>query len=723
MNAQPYRYLRTKLDRVAPTSRLGKFTLYLFVVDLFLYVLQKSLQLAAPSAATASGLNGWVVLLTGALIVLGTILFLRWFRYTVMWPLRNRLIVTYVFIGVIPVLLVVAMALGTAYLFSGQFATYLVTSDLQSELKSLSAFNSSVKVELAGSLRRGRAAPGTFEGFRPDDPRLARVRITAWYRGKELPIHEPPGTKPVEPPAWAQQDFTGVVLDNDALYLRAVDSVPVGDNKLVVISGTPLDRAQLERLATETGEITIYLTNPATKQASGNTNQLPIEVGEESAAPAGKRPSVRAERRASGSITSVSGGRLAESGSMLDRKIQFAAPFQVVRWDTGKNTSPSAILYVSTRVSLLYARLFARVGQFGRVVEAVLAGIAIFFAVIELLAFVIGIGLTRTITRSVAELYRATQHINRGDLKHRIAVRSRDQLAALEGSFNSMTESLQKLIAEQKEKERLESELAIAQEVQAQLFPKGTSDLESLEVHGICQPARTVSGDYYDFLPLGPDRLGIAVGDISGKGISAALLMATVHSAVRAYEFGRVPVTAGHLVVAGADGPTHSFAVRSAAPEAEFSPANVLSLLNRQLYRSTPAEKYATMFLGIYDGHARTLTYSNAGHLPPVIIGDDGGVRRLDTPGLVIGLFDSQGYEERNVELRVGDILLAFSDGITEPENEFGEFGEARLIDIVRQNRHLALARVSELVTAAVADWIGANEQPDDVTLVLARAR
>jgi len=104
-------------------------------------------------------------------------------------------------------------------------------------------------------------------------------------------------------------------------------------------------------------------------------------------------------------------------------------------------------------------------------------------------------------------------------------------------------------------------------------------------------------------------------------------------------------------------------------------------------------------------------------------MGQDGSLRRLDTPGLVIGLFDHQTYEAHTIELRPGDIFLAFSDGVTEPENEFGEFGEERLIEMVRDLRHLPLARISELVAAAVSDWIGSAEQPDDVTLVLARVR
>jgi len=129
------------------------------------------------------------------------------------------------------------------------------------------------------------------------------------------------------------------------------------------------------------------------------------------------------------------------------------------------------------------------------------------------------------------------------------------------------------------------------------------------------------------------------------------------------------------------------------------------------------------LFLGIYDGLNRRLTYANGGHLPPILMGGDGAIRRLDVGGTVVGLFDSMSYEESSIQLKSGELFLGYSDGVTEPENDFGEFGEGRLIDLLRENRHLPLAKISEIVTAAVDDWIGAREQPDDVTLVLARAR
>jgi sigma-B regulation protein RsbU (phosphoserine phosphatase) len=416
----------------------------------------------------------------------------------------------------------------------------------------------------------------------------------------------------------------------------------------------------------------------------------------------------------------ATGGKLAPARFRGDFIVIFGAPFQGRDWADGAN-HPNAIA-VRTRPSLLYDRLFSVSSDFAPQVLRLLGFLAILFGIIVLIALLIGMRITRTITGAIHKLYRATQHVNRGDFSHRISVTSKDQLAALESSFNSMTESVERLLIEQKQKERLENELAIAQEVQNQLFPRSATGLASLELNGICRPARTVSGDYYDFIPFGNEQLVLAVGDISGKGISAALLMATIHSAVRAYEFGRVAQPL-ELAAAGSMAPGQSYADSSPGSDSSnHSTAEVMWLLNRHLYRSTPMEKYATMFLGLYDGRSRTLSYSNAGHLPPLLLDARGNVRRLEHGGTVIGLFEDVRYDEARVEMHPGEIFVAFSDGITEPENEFGEFGEERLIELIQENHDLPLARISEIVTTAVQDWIGGAEQPDDVTLVLARA-
>jgi phosphoserine phosphatase RsbU/P len=489
------------------------------------------------------------------------------------------------------------------------------------------------------------------------------------------------------------QPFKEIVRDKGELYLRVASVFAVGRDTLTVVTSEPLDKELVGDIATNLGEITLY--------AEGYRSEPTFTVG-----------------------------KLPMPSSVMDREISFGTPLRVVNWETGENeiigTPTSPVVKVRTMPSVLYGHLFASLEDFAKGIEIILVAVLIFFTVIVFVALFIGTRMTGTVTAAVAELYDATKHVDRGDFSHRIPVKSADQLAQLSLSFNSMTESIEKLIQEQKEKQRLEGELAIAQEVQAQLFPRQVTELESLEVHGFCRPARTVSGDYYDFLTASSHKLILAVGDISGKGISAALLMATIHSAVRAYSveslpqvrepMAREPVAVG--AVAGAS------RIMAAWPEGiEISPGALLGLLNHQLYESTPPEKYATLFLGIYDGRSHRLTYSNGGHLPPILIGRDGGVRRLEAGGTVVGLFDSVIYDEGAVEMHPGEIFLAYSDGVTEPENEFGEFGEERLIDLVSANRNFPLVQISQTVTSAVDDWIGDNEQPDDITLVLARAR
>jgi phosphoserine phosphatase RsbU/P len=718
-----YRYIRLRLSEagVLPRSRVARIAWYLLGIDIALFALQELLGIFKVSYAQSLG--GWVSVLSFAAIGLFVFLGFRWLRSKLLWRLRNRLIVTYMFIGVIPVALLVTMASITIYLFAGQFANFVVTSDLSSRLRSLQAVNAAIANELAARIVRGQPPTAeSLEGLKRNDPSFAPREICAWENGKLLALWG--GTKGApafDIPSFLGPHFSAIVGDRGGLYLRSASVLNSNSRKLVVISSEQLDRNLLDKTAADLGEIALYAANfeqrPMPIQASPgpdkSEDQYSVNISES------KNGLVVGTGQEELHLMFVA-GHLPEASGAFDRVITFGTPLPVIEWATGQQKKVGALLRVETRPSMLYARLFATFGDFVRGVELILFVVAITFSIIELLALFIGTRLTRSVTGAVAHLYQATKHINRGEFSHRIPVKSSDQLAALANSFNSMTASIEKLIEEQKAKQRLEHELAIAQEVQAMLFPQQISQLPSLEVHGFCRPARTVSGDYYDFLTVNPNRLILAVGDISGKGISAALLMATIHSAVRAYSIEGIPVLRETVAVGQSTSSAMGF---SDLRGLEVSPSAMLSLLNHQLYQSTPMEKYATLFLGMYEARDRTLTYSNGGHLPPIILGGDGSLRRLDRGGTVVGLFEQVSYDEATVQLHRGETFLAYSDGVTEPENDFGEFGEQRLIELVQENRHLPLARISEIVTAAVDDWIGANEQPDDVTLVLARAR
>jgi sigma-B regulation protein RsbU (phosphoserine phosphatase) len=735
-----------------PQGWIARGACYSLALALLLLVLEMVLSLVAPAATR--GLGGWIKFLIFDAALLFSIVAFRVLKRKILWRLRNRLIVTYVFIGVIPAVLLVAMSLIAIYLFAGQFASFVVTSEINSQLRSMQAVNAAVGNELAARIEKGEAPTAeSLEGLRKRDRTWARRRVGAWHGARVLvQSSSAQNPSPISFPeffnkngnAFAKeirdgQPFKEIVREEGELYLRVASVFQVGQEQLTVVTGEPLDQNLVAEIATNLGEITLYAAGISLDEKRPRV--LKQSSGKESTQNSGSPTSLTVKPETNNNAVvinednqdiSVKGkdevlrptftvGALPAAASAMDREITFGTPLPVVDWKTGDMERAGALVKVRTRPSVLYNHLFAALGDIARGIEYILLGVLIFFAIIELVALIIGTRMTRTVTGAVAQLYDATKNVDRGDFSHRIPVKSSDQLAQLSLSFNSMTESIEKLIQEQKEKQRLEGELAIAQEVQAQLFPRQVSELESLEVHGFCRPARTVSGDYYDFLTASSHKLILAVGDISGKGISAALLMATIHSAVRAYSVEslpqmREPVAVGAVAGAGR--------VMAAWPEGiEVSPGALLGLLNHQLYESTPPEKYATLFLAIYDGRSHQLTYSNGGHLPPILIGEDGAMRRLEAGGTVVGLFDNMTYDEGSVQMHPGEIFVAYSDGVTEPENEFGEFGEDRLIDLVSTNRHLPLIQISQSVTSAVEDWIGDNEQPDDITLVLARPR
>jgi phosphoserine phosphatase RsbU/P len=665
--------IREKLSPFAQT-RLARFTAYLGGVELVLVVL-RSIMVVAGAASVAGPLGGWISFLGLVLAVLVIALALRWFRDRVMWSVRNRLIVTYLFIGGVPVTLVLILAVGTGYLAAEHLATFIAISEMQAQEQRLGAANAAAAEEI---VRRHTTAERI----------MANDTI---FPSRSIMILPPAST-----PKWLKDGFTGLVSDSGKLYLRAANSISTPEGPALAVSSVAFDQKFLGKIAANLGVLT-------------------CERIDRNVSPTGKITTEVEARQ------TLSAGSLPPAKSSFDQEFPFGGLIQVIDWNSGeKEKLESRFLAGSTRPSAIVSYLGRSIGVWTGLIGVFLLGVAVAFTVVILIALLIGVRLTRTLTYSVANLYRATEHINRGDFNHRIQVRHKDQLGALQTAFNSMTESLQKLILEQKEKERLQSELEIAHEVQSQLFPQAACGTRTLEVYGACRPARIVSGDYYDFLSYSPAQVGIAVGDISGKGISAALLMATIHSAIRAYQQEQA-MEAGVASAYGTGGTGPALLSTSASRIARPSPAETLWLLNRHLYQSTTPEKYATLFLGVYDDESRRLTYSNAGHLPPIILAQDGSTRRLDVGGTVVGLFDYVEYEKQTVELYPGDLFIAFSDGMTEPENEYGEFGEERLVETIATYRDLPLERICEHAVAAVQDWIGSNEQPDDVTLVLAR--
>jgi len=697
-------------------------------------------------------LLGWMQVLVGmALIALAVPLAWRLVQQHLLWSLRNKLILTYLLIGLAPVVLFVTLVTISSYIAAGQFSIHLADSRMRQELDQIAQENANKSQQIVRFMRtrEGSAWSGTAEPAQAAEtlPNALRARLhpqtSIFFNGAPIPAMSistagpapSAGAKtPLGLPAWAAdlpgKEFRGLVLDGEDLYLVAIDQRHVPDGGLVsVITSLPVDTALLDVVAKDLGRV--HLAGViASGGSSPGEGSVPETVSSSSAKSNGGRVRGNVLRG-----SSVYGGTEPFAINMGDFRVSFFSTLETKDWDTGELAKFPAAIEVHSRPSLLYRQLFgqALTGGYVNIYINFLVVLSIVFLLIEVLALWMARRLSGSITTSVQELYAATQRVDRGDFIHRISAAQtgqQDQLGELARSFNRMTGSLERLLVEQHEKERLQSELTIAQEVQANLFPHRVHNLPTLELHGICRPARSVSGDYYDFLIFrhadGADGtrgresgVGIALGDISGKGISAALLMATLHSAVRAYRLASEDLVFSDTSAAGL------FVSREGrggdGGKLFESPGRILSMLNRHLYRSTQPEKYATLFLAHYDADTAQLIYSNAGHLPPLVLGRDGKVRRLDCGGTVVGLMDGMRYEEGTIQMESGDLMVAYSDGITEPENDFGEFGETRLMEVVARYSDQPLHVISAQVLLALDAWIGAEEQPDDITLVLAR--
>jgi sigma-B regulation protein RsbU (phosphoserine phosphatase) len=690
---------RDRLRRILrPRTKWGRVTLWTGGLSVFLIALRWLT--GSPSEPKVSG---WATFFIIIFAFCALKLTFRWARLKVMWRLRHRLIVAYVFAGIIPILLLMLIAGVASYLCAWQFASYIATSDLESTLQHLDASNNALAAQLrtlerAGNLNEQSA--GEFTAVSGEN--FPQRTVTVWQGKNGFLLSadgKPLKTPPLQVPDSIKGNFAGFVLDGGSLHLRAVKRYDEGGLTLMTISNVPITRELLRSASSRLGTVSL--------RPLDQHGQIQIST----------------EKKESAASNVVETGRISPALNRFDQTFHVFSAFNAVDWKTGD--SQIAAISIVTRPSMLLSTLFAALGDEAKVLWYIVLTIALLFGLMELAALYVGIRISRSITLAVSELYDATQHVNRGDLTHRIQIRKRDQMASLEESFNSMTDSLVKLVAEQQQKQRLESELALAYEVQDLLFPHQSTELASLETYGVCRPARSVSGDYYDFIPLSGDGLVLAVGDISGKGISAALLMATVHAYVRAYS--QVSERKAPLAAPGGGAfSKEDCRVRyggNGADQLQLSPAMMMAALNNQLFRSTPPEKYATMFLGCYDAAMRQLRYCDAGHLPPVVLNGNGKVSRLEISGTVAGLFDGVAYDEFTLAMQPGDLFVAFSDGVTEPENDSGEFGEERLIALLQEHRKQPLSQIGSFITEAVAEWIGDAEQPDDVTVVLARAR
>ncbi len=594
------------------------------------------------------------------IITLAVILCYIAFRKELLWRVRNRLLVTFFLFGVVPVFLIAFMLTLSAELLLGEFGTQLVRQDLEARIERVHA---SAQILMSAAAHGAKA--DVLDAIRERTPRLAAV-----VRAGGDVVRLPPDGQFRTADSWIAPGFCNLFESGGRYYIGS----EVRSGNAEAFAYLPFDQQTLASLTP--GMVSIG-------PLSGGKDRTEVSWG-----PTGSR------------LTVFENGVRKEIVPSVLRPAQGWWDVPVVGLLAWKAQAASGkheiLLPLITRPSLLID--WSVSGNMASIALSLLVVVGIIFLSVELVSLFSSFRLTRAITQSVDDLYRGTLEVAQGNFSHQIAARGTQQLSELAGSFNGMTAKIRHLIGEVKKKEKLEAELEIAREVQLRLFPKCVPKLKTLEMTAVCIPGRVVSGDYYDYVGLDDRWTAIALGDVSGKGVSAALLMASVQSSLHA-----------------------QLKFRGASAQAAWSTATLVEVISQQLYENTPPEKYATFFCSVYDDETGRLTYTNAGHLKPILVRNKRATA-LQGDGMVVGLFPNVKFEQQDVLLEVGDLLALFSDGIPEAQNSAEEeFGETRLADLVAAQADKPLEDIITEVTGTVDRWIHDPEGRDDLTLLLMR--
>jgi len=608
-----------------------------------------------------------------------------------LWKIRRRLILVYVFVGAIPVVIIAVIFYISAIMVYYQFSYFLIFKQIGIHSSQIHAFTLSLREGLQHmALDNPNVSPEQLRKMVDDESRYilsaypsASIILNCEYPETGMSVAYDSRRYVSTPladyhiPEWLNEEFSSLALEEGTgeaggsrLLLRSFTSSMLHSDFGFSLEVTvPFDRYIMERIKAAFGQnmLLARYTENSGVGASDNILESTFEPEDD-----------------------------------LSARTMLPIPLFPISWSSGEELEPfrTDTLMVEISFPKLLKSLRSSDSAFGQWIYDALIFITIIFILAEAASITLGFLLTRSITQAIHNLDQGTQYVKRGDFSHRINIRSHDQLGALAESFNQMTEYVQQLVKERVEKERLEQEIEIARNVQERLFPDGAPLIKNLKIAGACLPARVVSGDYYDFLPLGEDDLGLAVGDISGKGISAALLMASLQAALHSNVM-------------------HLHDAEDAAGERNV--AGIMERLNRQIYNNTGTNRFATFFYAHYDGDLQTMVYCNAGHNPPLHFhGNE--CHRLSAGGTVVGIFPEVTYEQEALRLTDGDLIVAYTDGLTECADANGEeFGEERLIQLVRGNRDMSVEDMKKMILENVLKWKSSEEQDDDITLIIVR--
>ncbi len=365
--------------------------------------------------------------------------------------------------------------------------------------------------------------------------------------------------------------------------------------------------------------------------------------------------------------------------------------------DSTDSQNGQVLLTVKTSLADLRDEFVGGRNKFNLAMMVVLGFVAFTLLVIEIFALVFGLRIAGSITTAVQELHRGTRRLATGDLDTHIEIPNQDEFGDLATSFNAMTAAVKQGREHALASQRLQQEMEMARQIQARLLPTSEPLVAGFEVTGLSVPSRQVGGDYFDFVAQSDGRLGIAIGDVSGKGVAAALLMANLQASLQ-----------GQVI--------HQASV-----------AEVMARINNLMVQSTDSHMFASFFYGVLDPASGRFTSANAGHNPPLLMRADGSAEWLSEGGLLLGMMPDLTYPQSAIDLGRGDILVLYTDGITEAEAPRAEgsdepgrmFEEDGLERVVREASQFSAVRIREAILRAVQSHLAGDPAGDDITLVV----
>src|SRR5947209_14641759 len=641
---------------VVPRKRRGARLFAIWAAALAVIIFDNVItRLLRPLHVPGLGIFSFITFLASLLLIALTLygfaVFVRWTLRKLFWRVGRRLFLSYVLIGVLPFFLFAILLLAIGYMICG--------------VMTHAAFRGE-RLATLGQLESA-AFEYSLTGKRP-------AGVT-----KSLEIYDTDNASAAKLPVWLKSTtFSGMVWrDDEALLVASRQTAREGAPPRTIVFVEPLDAEWIEQLQDKSGMTVRTSVEGAAKSRRGSG--IHIKRGQHT---------FNIDEDDNGEFTEL----VLRS---VGRKVIWPDVVSLTDWNTGATVEDRHNLF--TLIVNPFQNLFHF--YFGAQADNYVSGLLQFTAVLiclllvfYALAVLFAAVLIFSITRAVNRIEKGTKAVERGDFTYRIAMKPQNQLGEMAQSFDRMTESIATLLVNVAENERLQSEIEIAASIQRNLLPKEGPQFRGVSFSAHFEPTASIGGDYYDVFNIDKTRLAVAIGDVSGHGLSTGLVMAMVKAAITT------------LVEEGAE------------------ETALFHRLNDLVFRSTERRAFMTLAFTIFDLERGTIRHTNAGHLYPYLLREGQKPRGIEVPSLPLGVRSTISTHTAEVELQEGDAIVYLSDGIVEAQDEHGEpFGFDQLEALLSRSVDRSPSTIRDQILEAVARHCGTRPADDDRTVMILR--